>query len=53
MLKAGTGKWTSTVSLDLGIPAQTIAEAVFARMLSALKAERVAAAKVLTGPTQK
>jgi len=49
----GTGKWTSTVSLDLGIPAQTIAEAVFARMLSALKAERVAAAKVLTGPTQK
>jgi 6-phosphogluconate dehydrogenase len=47
----GTGKWTSTVSLDLGIPAQTIAEAVFARMLSALKAERVAASKVLTGPT--
>ena len=46
----GTGKWTSTVSLDLGIPAQTIAEAVFARMLSALKAERVAASKILTGP---
>jgi 6-phosphogluconate dehydrogenase len=46
----GTGKWTSTVSLDLGVPAQTIAIAVFARMMSALKAERVAAAKVLKGP---
>jgi 6-phosphogluconate dehydrogenase len=46
----GTGKWTSTVALDLGIPAQTIAEAVFARMLSALKSERVGASKVLTGP---
>ena len=48
----GTGKWTSTVSLDLGIPAQTIAEAVFARMMSALKKERVAASAVLTGPQQ-
>jgi 6-phosphogluconate dehydrogenase len=46
----GTGKWTSAVSLDLGVPAQTIAIAVFARMMSALKAERVAAAKVLQGP---
>ena len=48
----GTGKWTSTVSLDLGIPAQTIAEAVFARMMSALKKERVAASAVLSGPQQ-
>jgi 6-phosphogluconate dehydrogenase len=47
----GTGKWTSTVSLDLGVPAQTIAIAVFARMMSGLKSERVAAAKVLPGPT--
>jgi 6-phosphogluconate dehydrogenase len=47
----GTGKWTSTVSLDLGVPAQTIAEAVFARMMSAIKKERVAASKVLAGPT--
>jgi len=47
----GTGKWTSAVALDLGIPAQTIAEAVFARMLSALKSERVTAASVLPGPT--
>jgi 6-phosphogluconate dehydrogenase len=49
----GTGKWTSAASLDLGIPAQTIAIAVFARMMSALKQERVAAAKVLTGPEPK
>lgn len=46
----GTGKWTSQVALDLGIPAQTIAEAVFARCLSALKEERVRASKILPGP---
>ena len=46
----GTGKWTSQVALDLGIPAVTIAEAVFARTVSAIKEERVAASKVLTGP---
>ncbi len=46
----GTGKWTSQVAFDLGIPAQTIADAVFARMLSALKKERVAASKILAGP---
>ncbi len=46
----GTGKWTSTNALDLGIPANAIAEAVFARCLSALKDERVAASKVLKGP---
>jgi 6-phosphogluconate dehydrogenase len=46
----GTGKWTSTNALDLGIPANAIAEAVFARCLSALKEERVAASKVLKGP---
>ncbi len=46
----GTGKWTSQVALDLGIPAQTIADAVFARMLSALKKERVAASALLHGP---
>ncbi len=49
----GTGKWTSQVALDLGIPAQTIADAVFARMLSALKKERVAASTVLSGPAQR
>ncbi len=47
----GTGKWTGTVALDLGVPLTLIAEAVFARCLSALKDERVAAAKVLHGPT--
>jgi len=46
----GTGKWTSQVALDLGIPAQTIAEAVFARTISAIKEERVAASKLLRGP---
>jgi 6-phosphogluconate dehydrogenase len=46
----GTGKWTSVNALDLGIPANAIAEAVFARFLSALKAERVAAARRLLGP---
>ncbi len=46
----GTGKWTSQVALDLGIPAQTIAEAVFARTMSAIKAERVTASKQLAGP---
>jgi 6-phosphogluconate dehydrogenase len=47
----GTGKWTSQLALDLGIPATAITEAVFARCLSALKDERVAASKVLHGPT--
>ncbi|MBI4893128.1 MAG: NADP-dependent phosphogluconate dehydrogenase [Acidobacteria bacterium] len=47
----GTGKWTSVSALDMGVPAATIAESVFARYLSAIKAERVAAAKILTGPT--
>lgn len=46
----GTGKWTSVNALDLGTPAPTIAEAVFARCLSAVKDERVAAAKILSGP---
>jgi 6-phosphogluconate dehydrogenase len=47
----GTGKWTSQLALDLGVPVTAITEAVFARGLSALKAERVAAAKVLPGPS--
>ena len=46
----GTGKWTSQVALDLGVSAPTIADAVFARTMSAVKAERVAAAQVLVGP---
>ncbi len=47
----GTGKWTSQNSFDLGVPIPTINAAVEARMLSALKAERVAAADVLHAPT--
>lgn len=46
----GTGKWTSQSALDLGVPLSLITESVFARYLSALKDERVAASKVLTGP---
>jgi 6-phosphogluconate dehydrogenase len=46
----GTGKWTSVSALDLGVPAPTVAEAVFARYISALKEERVAASKILSGP---
>ena len=46
----GTGKWTSVASLDEGIPLTLIGEAVYARCLSAMKEERVAASKVLPGP---
>lgn len=46
----GTGMWTSQVALELGVPAPTITEAVYARYISALKNERVAASRVLTGP---
>jgi 6-phosphogluconate dehydrogenase len=46
----GTGKWASQDALDLGIAAPTIAEAVFARCMSAVKEERVAASQVLRGP---
>ena len=49
----GTGKWTSTSALDMGVPAPTVAEAVFSRCLSAIKEERVAAAKILKGPSKK
>ncbi len=47
----GTGKWTSQSALDLGVSAPTIAEAVFARCISAVKDERIAASAILTGPT--
>ena len=46
----GTGKWTSQSALDMGTPAPTVAEAVFARFMSAVKEERVAASQVLSGP---
>jgi 6-phosphogluconate dehydrogenase len=46
----GTGKWTVISGLDLGAPITLISEAVFARVISSLKDERVAASTVLTGP---
>jgi 6-phosphogluconate dehydrogenase len=46
----GTGKWTAVASLDHGTPLTLIAEAVYARFLSALKDERVRASKILSGP---
>ncbi|MGD0786642.1 MAG: decarboxylating NADP(+)-dependent phosphogluconate dehydrogenase [Terracidiphilus sp.] len=49
----GTGKWTVFSSLDLGQPVTLIGESVFARCLSALKAERVEASKILEGPAAK
>jgi len=49
----GTGKWTAVAALDLGQPLTLIGEAVFARCLSALKDERVAASKTLKGPGAK
>jgi 6-phosphogluconate dehydrogenase len=49
----GTGKWTSIASLDEGVPLTLIGESVYARCLSAMKDERVAASKVLSGPAPK
>ncbi|WP_144160011.1 NADP-dependent phosphogluconate dehydrogenase [Paraburkholderia sp. BCC1885] len=49
----GTGKWTSQNALDLGVPLPLITESVFARVLSSLKTERVAASKVIKGPEHK
>ena len=43
----GTGKWTSQSALDLGVPLPLITESVFARFISALKTERVAASQIL------
>jgi 6-phosphogluconate dehydrogenase len=53
----GTGRHTAQSALELGAPVTAITEAVFARSLSALKDDRVAASKVLpdpgdTGPSQ-
>lgn len=46
----GTGKWTVFAALDNGAPLTLISESVFARVLSALKEERVEASKILSGP---
>lgn len=49
----GTGRWTVESALELGISIPTIIAAVNARIMSSIKAERVAASQVLTGPTGK
>ena len=46
----GTGKWTSQDAMDLGVPVPMVDAAVSARMMSALKEERVAASKVFPAP---
>ncbi len=46
----GTGKWTVISSMELGMPVSLVAEAVYARILSALKEQRVVAAARLDGP---
>ncbi len=48
----GTGKWTGISALDMGTPVTLIGEAVFARCLSAMKDERVAASAILAGPAR-
>ena len=49
----GTGRWTVSAALDLGVPIPTITAAVEARALSSFKAERTAAAEKLSGPDAK
>ncbi len=49
----GTGKWTAQIALDLGVAAPTLAMAVEARILSAFKKERLAAAEMLEGSPKK
>ncbi len=49
----GTGKWTVISSMEVGQPVTLVGEAVYARVVSALKDQRVAAAQVLGGPEAK
>jgi 6-phosphogluconate dehydrogenase len=46
----GTGKWTGVSALELGVPMTLVTEAVFSRVVSSLKDERIAASKILKGP---
>ena len=48
----GTGQWTINAALEQGIPVDTMSEAVFARCISAIKEERVAASKQIAGPAK-
>jgi len=49
----GTGRWTSVESLNLGVPAPTVVQAVMARAISFIKEERTAASSILPGPQGK
>jgi len=49
----GTGKWTSQDAMDIGMPLHTINAAVESRIISALKEQRVAASRLLPGPTSR
>jgi 6-phosphogluconate dehydrogenase len=49
----GTGRWTAQIALELGVAIPTIAASIDARVLSSLKAQRVAAERVLSGPDVK
>lgn len=51
-MQKGTGKWTVLSAIDEGMPVTLISEAVFSRMLSSMKEERVIASKILNGPTE-
>ncbi|WKT81204.1 NADP-dependent phosphogluconate dehydrogenase [Thermosynechococcus sp. PP45] len=46
----GTGRWTVESALEMGVAIPTITAAVNARIMSSIKAERMAAAQVLPGP---
>ncbi len=49
----GTGRWTVTDALEVGVAIPTIIAAVTARIMSSYKSERMEAAQVLTGPVGK
>ncbi len=49
-VQKGTGKWVCQEALEIGVPLPSITEAVFSRIISAMKEERVKASKVLIGP---
>jgi 6-phosphogluconate dehydrogenase len=49
----GTGRWTVAAAFDMAVPIPTMTAAVNARVVSFYKQERLAAAKILTGPTGK
>ncbi len=47
----GTGRWTVQSALELGVSIPTITAAVNSRIMSSYKQERIAASKILTGPS--